>query len=143
MRLITFFILLSLFSCNQDDTSGLPTEAICDYTSLLSEDQYVNAAADELEILSLEIQGDCLQITFAASGCDGNSWDFKLIDSEQIMESLPIQRNVRLSLSNNEECLAVISKTATFDLTPLQVVNENEVYLNIINSDEQILYEYQ
>ena len=90
----------------------------------------------------LEINGDCLVINFSASGCDGNTWIVKLIDSEQILESNPIQRNLRISLENNEDCTAVPNKTLTFDISNLQIQDDNRIYLNITNSGDQILYEY-
>ena len=63
------------------------------------------------------------------------------IDSEAILESNPPQRNLRLSLKNDELCQAFITKEITFDIDILQV-DGNNVLLNLINSGDQILYEY-
>ena len=68
-------------------------------------------------------------------------WELKLIDSEDILESNPPQRNLRLSLKNEESCLAYITKELTFDISNLQV-NGNKVQLNLTNSDKNILYKY-
>lgn len=137
-KILTLAIIgIAVLSCSDNDDS-----TNCDFETLVSAEQYENAPSDQLSITGLEINGNCLKIKFSASGCDGNSWNVKLIDSEQILESNPIQRNLRLSLENNELCAAVPSKTLTFDISELQVLNNNKVYLNITNSVDQILYEY-
>ena len=142
MRKILFLTLigLAILSCSKDDDNENPVN--CDFETLISTEQYANAPSDQLNVNSIEINGNCLKINFSASGCDGNSWEVKLIDSEQIMKSNPLQRNLRLSLENNEDCTAVLGKTLTFDISELQILDDNQVYLNITNSDDQILYEY-
>ena len=92
-------------------------------------------------INSLKITENCLKINFSSSGCSGDTWELKLIDSEDILESNPVQRNLRLSLKNEELCLAFITKELSFDISNLQV-DGNQVQLNITNSDDEILYEY-
>ena len=138
--LILTLIGLTILSCTNDDDNENPVD--CNFETVISAEQYANAPNDQLSIVDLEINENCLQITFSASGCDGNSWEVKLIDSEQILESLPVQRNLRLSLENNEDCTAVPNKILTFDISELQITDDNQVYLNITNSDDQILYEY-
>lgn len=113
----------------------------CDIKTIESAEQYVNAAADQLEINSLSISDNCLKINFSSGGCSGDTWQLKLIDSEDILESIPPQRNLRLSLKNEELCEAFITKDLTFDISNLQV-DGNQVQLNITNSDESIVYEY-
>lgn len=135
--LILILIGLSNLSCANDDDN----ENNCDFETVISADQFVNAPADQLTINSLEINDNCLKINFSSGGCNGDTWELKLIDSEDILESLPPQRNLRLSLKNGEECEAYITKELTFDISNLQV-NENQVQLNITNSDKNILYEY-
>lgn len=76
----------------------------CDIKTIESAEQYVNAAADQLEINSLSISDNCLKINFSSGGCSGDTWQLKLIDSEDILESIPPQRNLRLSLKNEELC---------------------------------------
>ncbi|MEN8138446.1 MAG: hypothetical protein ABFR62_08430 [Bacteroidota bacterium] len=132
-------ILFSMFlaSCDKDDDITLN----CDKEVIISEELYSTAPDDQLTIINLKIIDDCLKITFESSGCDGSSWEVKLIDSEEIMESYPIQRRLRLSLKNEEVCDAVIIKEMTFDISKLQVSGD-KLLLNITNSGEQILYEY-
>ena len=87
------------------------------------------------------INDNCLKINFSSGGCNGDTWELKLIDSEDILESYPPQRNLRLSLKNEELCEAYITKELTFDISNLQV-DGNKVQLNLTNSDKNILYEY-
>lgn len=141
MKKILTFLLIGILisSCSDDDDSGNPTN--CDFETLISAEQYQNAPSDQLEINNLEINGNCLKINFSSGGCDGNTWELKLIDSEDILESNPPQRNLRLSLKNEELCEAYITKELTFDISNLQI-DGNEVQLNITNSEQNILYEY-
>ena len=136
-------VMIGILSCDSDDDNNVDTASQnCDFNTLINLELFENAPNDPLTISDLEIDENCLQITFSASGCDGNDWEIKLIDSGLILESQPIQRNLRLSLKNNEFCNAVITKTLSFDLSDLQVSETNQIFLNITNSSEDILYEY-
>lgn len=116
------------------------TPSACDQSVIISPTDYQNAPNDPFSITELNITGDCLNIKFAASGCDGNTWIVKLIDSGIVAESYPCQRTLRLSLDNKEVCTAVPEKEISFDITGLQIVGNNKVLLNV--SGEEILYEY-
>jgi hypothetical protein len=129
---------LLLTSCDKE-TDNLST--ICDQTVIVSKEKYNSAPNDQLTINSTEINADCLEINFASSGCSGSSWEVKLIDSGIILYSNPPQRNLRLSLKNQELCDAHIDKEITFDVKDLQI-SGNKVLLNITNSGDQILYEF-
>lgn len=137
------FILLTLFciGCSDDDDNAIPAPVGCDFTAIISAEDYADAPSDGLVINSMDIEGDCLSISFSSSGCDGNTWVVALIDSESVFESAPQQRNVRLSLENNEVCLAIVQKELSFDISGLQVEG-GSVLLNITNSGDSILYEY-
>jgi hypothetical protein len=136
--LVTVIIGVLLITCvNENDDQP----ANCDQAVIISADHYKNAPNDQLTINKVEIVGDCLKISFAASGCSGQSWEVKLIDAGMIFYSSPPQRPLRLSLKNNELCKAFIGKEMTFDISQLQVTG-NRVLLNITNSGDQILYEY-
>lgn len=130
-------ILFGFLACNNDDNSS----TICDMTTLVSSERYENAASDPLTVKALEINGDCLKIRLSSGGCSGDTWELKLIDSGDILESMPPQRNLRLLLKNKEECLAIVTKEVTFDISNLKF-DGSQVQLNITNSDEKILYKY-
>jgi hypothetical protein len=131
-------ISILLLSCSDGDD---PDPSGCDLGTVISQERYRNAPSDELTINSLEIEGDCLKISFSASGCDGESWKIVLVDSGSVLESDPPQRNLRLSLENKELCDAFITRELSFNIEKLRVEG-GRVELNLINSGDQILYEY-
>ncbi|WP_178989757.1 hypothetical protein [Winogradskyella schleiferi] len=131
-------IILMNTQCSDDDVTILTdcSEVIIDNNA------YETAESDYYSVVNIVFNGDCLTLDLSASGCDGNTWEFTLIDSGNIAESMPPQRYLKLSLFNNEACLAVFSREESFDLTPLRVDGTNEVLLNIEGFEEPILYAY-
>jgi hypothetical protein len=141
MKYKAFLVFISIaflsFSCEKDDKE----QTSCDQQTIISESAYETAPQDYVSIIGIEIEGNCLKISFSASGCDGNSWIVKLIDSDKTMYSSPPQKNLILSLENSEACDAVVGKAISFDIENLQVTG-NQVKLNITNTGDEILYEY-
>lgn len=137
--LVLILIGLIFFSCLNSDNEE--NQKDCDFETLINSQQYANTNSDQFTINSLAIKDDCFTINFSSSGCDGNSWELKLIDSGAVAESLPPQRDLKLSFKNEEACLAYLTKEITFDISNLQVDGQ-QVLLNIININESILYEY-
>lgn len=135
---VIFCSLLSLAACTSDDDGN----QACDENVVVDAVLFTNAPNEQLTINSIQITGDCLQINFSASGCDGDRWEFSLIDSEDIQEGSPVSRTLRLSFKNNEACLAFLTKEVSFDIRSLQIQGSNQVLLKIANDDSQILYEY-
>lgn len=145
--LIIIVLLVMIVSCNGDDEIS----ATCELTTLISSEEYQNAPSDELTIINLEISDDCLTINFRAGGCNGKSWEYKLIDSDNIdflvttdepSTGQLAQRNLRLSLKNVEDCEAVITKAASFDISNLRIEGENSVELIVVNGIFPVTYEY-
>ena len=133
--LFSFFLMLS---CQDKIDNNLCNQAI-----LIDSNAYSNTTSNNFFINSIEIIDNCLIINYGASGCDGNSWQEKLIDSELILESSPPQRNLAFSLENFELCTAYFTKEVSFDISSLQVGGQS-VFLNIENgeNDFKVLYEY-
>lgn len=136
---IVLLPLFLFFSCDKDDDS--PTHTDCDYMVIVSEPDYDETITDNYIIDTAYIEEDCLFIQFGASGCDGNSWEVDLFDAGHIMESFPPQRSLRLSLNNSENCLAFITKTISFDLTTIQISNNEDIILNI-DEYASLVYQY-
>ena len=116
------------------------SQSDCDQDVIISSVEYQDAPNDPFSLTEMTITGDCLNIKFSASGCDGSTWIVKLIDSGGIDESDPNQRTLRLSLDDNEACRAIIEKEISFDIKDLQIAGTDKVSLNV--SGEEILYEY-
>ncbi|TRX52041.1 hypothetical protein FNH22_22985 [Fulvivirga sp. M361] len=139
-KLIFSLIIVSVvaISCEEDDDINTRN---CDPNVVISTKEYKEAPKDGLTISNATVEGDSLKISYSSSGCSGETWELKLIASEGILESNPPQRNVRLSLKNDELCDAVISKEISFNICQLQA-GGNSVLLNLENFDDRILYEY-
>lgn len=138
--LVLSFIGFIMLGCLSDD-DNVQNATNCDFETILSAEEYANSPSHQLQINNLDIEDNCLTINFSSSGCSGDTWEVKLIDSEAVLESYPYQRNLRLSLNNEEECEAYITKEMSFDISNLQLQG-NKIQLNITNSEESILYEY-
>ncbi len=134
--IIVFGLVFTFCSKNDDNDFSL-----CGDQVIVSAVEYVSAPDDLLTIISAEITGDCLKIKYSSSGCDGSTWELKLIDSGMILESNPPQRNLRLSMKNDELCDAYFEKEISFDISNLQV-SGNQVLLNLTNSGDQLTYNY-
>ena len=133
------FILISLIfimGCKQE-----VIESTCDLSVLIDSYAFNNDSSNNYSIDSIEIENNCLIINFGSSGCDASSWQEKLIDSEEILESFPPQRNLIFSLENNEICLAYFTKEVSFDISELQIDNQSSVVLNF-GDGNQLLYQY-
>jgi len=136
LYLILSLVCFQLLSCAKDD--NLP---LADSTVLIDSKAYNSALSDNYVIQSIKIDRDFLTFKFSSSGCSGESWKVKLIDSGAVAESNPPQRYLILSLVNKEICKAVITKELTFDISALRV-DGKRVWLNFKNFEEGILYEY-
>ncbi len=112
----------------------------CEQKVVINLDEYQEIKTPDDKIGKIEIIGNCLHIMLQDSGCDGNSWKAKLVDSGTVGKSSPAQRFLRLSFENNEDCLAFIGKEFSFDIESLQVAGGNKLTLNVGN--KSILYEY-
>lgn len=151
LLLCSLILAVTLMSCNDNDedsneidnpSNQLPPGSACDLPTIISKEDFNQAESDPFTLTSVEINGDCLEVTFGASGCDGDSWEMKLIDSDEVMESAPPQRSLVFTLSNEEACLAFFSKTVSFDLTSIQTEGD-EVILHIENvTTEGLHYKY-
>ncbi len=130
-------IILVFCSCDKSDNAT----PLCDQYVVIDNDEYNNAPSDPLIIHKATIDGDCLEISFGASCCDGETWVYKLVASEIFLYSNPPLGSIRLSLKNDELCEAVCGKTVFFDITLLRV-SGNKVILHLSGWEDSILYEY-
>lgn len=138
-RILSLFILLgALVACNDDDDMNT---GACDRNVVINDDLYQTAPSAGLEIRELKIEDDCLFIDFGAHGCGVDLPKLKLIDAGVILESDPPQRNLLLSVEIDDTCDGYFIEEMTFNLQPLRV-NGKRLWLNIKNSNDQILYEY-
>ncbi|MEM6524498.1 MAG: hypothetical protein AAGF85_08490 [Bacteroidota bacterium] len=140
MKTLLFIILtsflISFSACNSEE---VVYSINCDDAITPDNDRFNNAVTDFFTLLNVTLEGDCLKVEYSSSGCSGNSWVMELVDAETIKESNPIQRDLRLILKNEEECLAVFTKEISFDLRPIRT-DDNTILLNL--EDQQYIYTY-
>lgn len=140
--MIKLFLLFSIFilnaACSEEET--VKTEK-CN-TVIVDSNQFDNSQSDAFELVNLNFESGCLKIQIRfGGGCQEVSTT--LIDSEDVYESNPAQRNLKIVLfTNYDECEALIEKSFYFDLRNLQIENERKVLLNFQGSDLTYLYEY-
>src|SRR5690606_1848330 len=139
--LLVFVVLLCFvnMTCESDDGSG-GYMGDCDQNTVVDSDTYKNLETDHFTVINAEITGDCLNLEIGASGCDGNTWHFNLVDSEAVAESFPEQRYLKFQLLNEELCLAFFTRTISFDLTPVRVSGSNEIILHIEGLETSLNY---
>lgn len=138
LKFFCFGLLVLNFQCDEDDVNI----NLCDGYVILDNQTYATAESDFYTFLTATIEDDCLEVSISASGCNANNWELTLVDSENIAESMPPQRFLKLTVITNEACLAVFDKTESFDLKALRIEGMNKVVLNIEDFTEQLHYSY-
>ena len=141
-KLLLILTLIHILSCNSEDDNST-IENNCDFTSeIILEEDFNAINTSNYGIIEVELNGDCLGITFGSSGCGTDLWEENLYSTDAFYNVFPLQRDVKMELINDEACLAFFQKTVSFDLTPFQIDGQSDLPLNINGWNEQITYEY-
>ncbi|WP_010178873.1 DUF6970 domain-containing protein [Aquimarina agarilytica] len=119
-----------LFSTRDDITK-------CDKSVIIDKKLFESAKSSLVE--KATINGDCLHITFSLLVTQDPVKDVDLIDSGAVLESFPIQRNIKFTVKENLTKPATTSATTSFDLSSLVSPGET-VILNLENFDKPISY---
>lgn len=129
-----------LNSCSSGDEA--PVTSGCEKSIEIDADDYASAISAPYYTDTIYIEGNCLHFVIGASGCDARSWSARLIDADILLESYPVQRQLRFALENNEACDAFITQTYSFDLSPIQSDNYESIILNIEGLEQSLHYHY-
>ena len=141
-KLLLILTIIHILSCNSEDDNST-IENNCDFTSeIILEEDFNAISTSNYAITEVELNDDCLEITFSASGCGTDLWEENLYSTDASYNVFPLQRDVKIELINEELCLAVFQKTVSFDLTPFQIDGQSDLPLNITGWNEQITYGY-
>ena len=135
--LITLCILALTLGCKKGEEITLN----CDQPIVIDDNLYTDAPRDDFNLVGADIIGNCLQLTVRYGGGCGDI-EFKLITTKNILESNPVQRNIRLSLKDEDYCKALLIKEISFDLIPIRVSGDNRVALNLEGWNDPLLYQY-
>ncbi|MGB1206865.1 MAG: hypothetical protein ACPG5B_14545 [Chitinophagales bacterium] len=133
---ISFFSLLLLFQTACED--ALQQE--CTTTNITSE--AFAYLSNSFGIVEADIWGDCLMLKVSYSGgCEKHI--FTAYSEGAILESMPLGANIVVHHNNPEDpCDGIISEIITFDLSVLQVPNDNTTIIHIANSSLSLNYTY-
>jgi hypothetical protein len=140
--LIIIFFLIASCDKNDDNPVECKESGNCDKCIIINSNLYNQTNTNNYTIQNISVNQDCLEIEFGSSGCDGNSWKIDLVDLGAISETAIPQRDLKLKLTNLEECEAFITKTISFNLEPLQLSNYEAINLKITDYNGLISYEY-
>ncbi len=137
---ICFLILFSFFSCEENEIVN-SDKSIFDDKIVVDENLYENAPSDVFTFKNVEIENNCLIVKIEYGGGCGKI-ELNLYDSGKVMESYPVQRNIRLSLKDEDYCKALITKEFSFDLTPIKLGEHDKIILNLLDWNDRLIYEY-
>ena len=136
-----FFICLFVLDCNSNDEPTIENK--CDVSSeIISSEAFSAVSTSNYAITKVEINEDCIEITFGSSGCGTELWEEHLFSVDDFYTIFPLQRDLKMELINEELCEAYFIKTVSFNLIPLQIDGQNIVPLNIYGWNEQVSYDY-
>jgi len=138
IKLVICYILLFL-SCSRDQESN---DFVCEDTVLIDQNLYQAIRGDMPNITSLEIKSNCLIVDISDSGCTGDQWIVKLIDSDSLhMDNGPL-RELKFVYDNHEDCDANLVRQFSFELGGLQIDTVSQLKLEFINVNLNIVYNY-
>ncbi|SDC80775.1 hypothetical protein [Niabella drilacis] len=137
---ILLLAIACLISC--DRKSPVSDDGYNKEGLIVSEKKYQAVTTNNYTISNATIEGDSLFISFSASGCSGISWETAVVDAGRIAESNPVQRYIKLSLSNKELCAAVFSKKAGANIRSLRMPGSNTISFNLAGWNQPLLYHY-
>jgi hypothetical protein len=115
----------------------------CDaFIQIISQSEFDALTDAEFSVIDVSINQDCLSLTIGDSGCDPENWNTNLLTTDAVLESNPVQKNLKIEVVNNELCGAVFEKIKTIDLTPIQNDGDGEIILNIEGWPSSVSYEF-
>ena len=136
-----FFICLFVLGCNSNDEPTIKNK--CNVSSeIISSEDFSAVSTSNYAITKVEINEDCIEITFGSSGCGTELLEEDLFSVDSFYTTFPYQRALKMELINEESCEAYFIKTVSFDLLPLQLQGQDLLPLNIYGWNEQVIYEY-
>ncbi|TGV03980.1 DUF6970 domain-containing protein [Flavivirga rizhaonensis] len=129
-------------TCPDFDTKAINkkvlfTDRNCEKGTIISPKLYKKLKPSP--ITSAEINGNCLNITFSILSTQDRIEDVILVDSGEVLESMPTQRRIKFNIKENLTKPISISATTFFDVSNLAEQGET-IILNIDGFDTSIEY---
>ncbi|PQJ76843.1 hypothetical protein [Polaribacter glomeratus] len=132
--IFTLFVFSFIFCTDNKEVIDLQNKQV-----IIDNNRYKESETDNYTILDARLIGDVITIKISSGGCSGISWKAALIDANEILESNPVQRNIKLSLENTEMCFAIVEREFTFNIKVLKE-GLSSVNLNLEGWNTQINY---
>ncbi|MDA8930292.1 hypothetical protein N9J07_02785 [Bacteroidia bacterium] len=137
------FIFFLIITCTSGCSEKEPTSSHCDRSVIVSDRNY-NKANDnsDFSIEEVSITSNCMIITYNYGGGCGNI-NTSLVAGENTTQNtlnLP-QRELKLSIDDNDNCKALIQTSEEFDISALQGEG-NLTILKLHKWDTDINYTY-
>lgn len=150
-RFLILTIACLLVSCRNGSTDGIAPNAFSD--GLVTVVGNVDDPAwprDAVTVDSATVSGDTLHLLVRyGGGC--RTHRFALLLGKAFMESHPVQVHVRLAHdADGDMCRALLSKTLSFDLTPLKTAYRESygpgaatIVMNLVGHGRSIRYSFE
>lgn len=137
MKQLSIFILIALFMACEKAETNTPAQN-CGPDIEINADR-VNDASDNFALVAANVEGKCLTVTIAATGCGSDAWKLELVTDGAIAESLPTQSAARLLFTDPAAggitCQAEIQATYEFDLSDYLTDEVLPTELSLLDND--------
>lgn len=135
---ICILLILTTASCNKKH--GTPIKN-CDETSVMDFELHDKIQTNNYTIINAVIDGNCLKITYGASGY--NTGVAQLVGTPVIAAVEPSIVNSKLFVrAETGVFTAYFEKTISFDLIPFQMPGKNRVKIELAKWDASLFYHY-
>ncbi|NJB84447.1 hypothetical protein GGR26_000192 [Lewinella marina] len=101
-------------------------------------------ASDHFILESARVEDRCLTVEIGASGCTADHWTLDLVTTGNVAESNPTQSSARLIFDDQVDeftCMAYLTRTFSFDLSPYLSEEALPSELSLIGTDTVLLVE--
>ncbi|MDW3192686.1 MAG: hypothetical protein R8G66_09975 [Cytophagales bacterium] len=144
---MTYDVVKDGSECNKDFVQSTVSNLVLyEQLEVMSNNElFQEVTTAGISIDSAQLLGDYLILDYRSSGCLLSEWEPYLVESEEVLESFPPQRNLKLVTHPIGGCAATKRKRGIFNVKELQV-DGGVVILNIaygFNEEiESITYSY-
>ncbi|OJJ23132.1 hypothetical protein BKI52_01915 [marine bacterium AO1-C] len=142
-NIIVLLLLLGVIT-----TGCVKTNDVAPFVGLIQSDEiivdnnlFANAPNDAFKLISVQINDNHMELEVEYAGGCGDV-NFKLIGNEEVKESAPPQRAIRLSLQDDDDCGTMLRQKLSFALNPAQVQDYNELLLQLQDWTDPLSYKY-
>ena len=136
---------LSLLTACSPDAEELSFDPQCG-APIRIVDALVEIQTDDYRLLELRVDGRCMLVRIAATGCSAADFAMDLVTRGEVKESSPTLTSARLIFDDGKDeedvtCQAEQERTFSFDLQPYLTAESLPTELTLIGLDTTLLIE--